>query len=1058
MAQPVLLVADDLATIAAVKRALAKEGYEIILATSAADAVIAWGHHLPGLVLLQPTVETDRGEVVLEELRQHPDAQLLKVVLLGESVPGFGYHVEPLPIDPPHFVETVEREMRAAEPDSEWTVTEPRTEPASSSERPSAIEEPEPWRATRPAASHPDEALPQTQHLVSADADHPAGDDETLRSGVDGAGPWNGASADEAPSDEGSEPTGGHSPDSAEPQPQDESPTAELVASDDAAPTPPPPDGETATETEPADPPPPIGASPSVMVRLFGDLPSLEDELHRDVEAQAMATVESSLPPLGVDDAELRRLEEDVRAEAARRRAAREAKNAAALPIPELTPPPVEPLAPADPPHPAPQDTLSDQDEMSFAEVSAGATPPVASGSGLRAPAASAAAKDALSRAEAISLEGRAVAQAQRQTAEAERRRIDTELDALKRRVEHAESLIRREREARAGVEDQLEQLREEARTLADTLDRERTEAQQRFANDLAAVEQQAEARLAERDDRLGKLEQQLEQTERSLDVTNAAAVERAAERESLLASLSHEQEAARKAEVESASLRRSLTDLRTELDDERLAKMALEEQRDELTSRLEKAVTQVIEVKSEADTALKLASEVEATLDTTRQALASAQAQLIEVRQTVATLTPEAEQARALKAQVESITQTLEAERTRAAALVTDTVALKESIEGQRARADEAEALAQLSTERLKVLEHKQVMSLSLPGRRALGVPRNGSVSLEQLASLVTTIAAAQADVRLELGASGGTRTLWFKKGALHGAESSFDHESLIDRARRDGLIDARQEAELRLLRTATASEQLDAMKGRGLVREIETIPLLQRATETISLEAFSEEQTQYRLSDEPPGHEVLLVAVPRPTLPLLAEALRRAVPTDALLERLGGAEAVCTATDHELDLRALGFSDKERKMLSWVDGEASVEDLTLAAGLKQEVSFRALLVAQWLGIIEVHAPEHPTVAPSGDLDVRRLEAKFDEVQDADYFSILGLTRGASSEDVQRAYRRLAEEFDPIKFTGHPDASLQQRAQVVSTLLEEAARALEDERRRAEYARHLLD
>jgi hypothetical protein len=386
------------------------------------------------------------------------------------------------------------------------------------------------------------------------------------------------------------------------------------------------------------------------------------------------------------------------------------------------------------------------------------------------------------------------------------------------------------------------------------------------------------------------------------------------------------------------------------------------------------------------------------------------------------------------------------------------DLTSLKEAVELQRARADEAEVLAQLSVERLKALEHRQVMSLALPGRRALGVPRHGTVSLEQLAALVSTLVAAQADVRLELGVRGGTRTLWFKKGALQGAESSFDHESLIDRARRDGLIDARQEAELRLLRTATASEQLDAMKGRGYLREIETVPLLQRGTEHVALEAFAEESTQYRLSDEPPASTVLQVAVPRSTLPLVAEALRRAVPADALLERLGGAEAVCTPTENDVDLRAMGFTDRERKMLSWVDGEATVEDLALASGLKSEASFRALLVAKLLGVIEVNPPAVPAPAPSADLDLRRLEAKFDEVQDADYFTILGLPRAATSDDVQRAFRRLSEEFDPLKYTGHPDASLQQRAQVVSSLIEEAARALEDERRRAEYARHLLD
>ena len=47
MPAPLLLVDDDLATIAQVKRLLAREGYETVLATNAADAVIAWGHHLP---------------------------------------------------------------------------------------------------------------------------------------------------------------------------------------------------------------------------------------------------------------------------------------------------------------------------------------------------------------------------------------------------------------------------------------------------------------------------------------------------------------------------------------------------------------------------------------------------------------------------------------------------------------------------------------------------------------------------------------------------------------------------------------------------------------------------------------------------------------------------------------------------------------------------------------------------------------------------------------------------------------------------------------------------
>jgi hypothetical protein len=143
---------------------------------------------------------------------------------------------------------------------------------------------------------------------------------------------------------------------------------------------------------------------------------------------------------------------------------------------------------------------------------------------------------------------------------------------------------------------------------------------------------------------------------------------------------------------------------------------------------------------------------------------------------------------------------------------------------------------------------------------------------------------------------------------------------------------------------------------------------------------------------------------------------------------------------------------------MLSFVDGEATVEDIVLAAGLRPDKAYKVLAVAKALGLIEVRAPASQRPQPSAEVDVQRLEAKYEQVQDADYFTILGLPRNAGTDEVQRAYERLSEEFDPLRFSGHPDPSLQQRAQVVHRLLEEAARALEDDRRRAEYARHLLD
>src|SRR4051812_45116224 len=141
MPSPLLLVDDDLATIAQVKRLLAREGYEVVLATNAADAVIAYGHHLPPLVILNPKVESDRGQVVLEELRTHPDAQLLHVLLLGESVAGFGYPIASLPIDADTFTQTVHELVRGTTTAEGWKV---EVSPRTRTEELPALDEPQP--------------------------------------------------------------------------------------------------------------------------------------------------------------------------------------------------------------------------------------------------------------------------------------------------------------------------------------------------------------------------------------------------------------------------------------------------------------------------------------------------------------------------------------------------------------------------------------------------------------------------------------------------------------------------------------------------------------------------------------------------------------------------------------------------------------------------------------------------------------------------------------------------------------------------------------------------
>jgi hypothetical protein len=259
-------------------------------------------------------------------------------------------------------------------------------------------------------------------------------------------------------------------------------------------------------------------------------------------------------------------------------------------------------------------------------------------------------------------------------------------------------------------------------------------------------------------------------------------------------------------------------------------------------------------------------------------------------------------------------------------------------------------------------------------------------------------------------------------------------------------------------LLHPRAPADQLQLLRERGYVRETEAVPLVQRYTERVALDALSEPGSLYRLSQDAPPLDVVLAASTRSPVQLLAEALRRGLDPEAMISAAGGLGAIPIRLRPAIDLDALDLGDRERRLLGAVDGESTVEALLLASGLRQEAALRVLAVARALKLIDVLPAPEESPRIQTEQEIRRLRAKFDEIQEADYFAMLGLARSAGRDEVDRAFQLLSSEFHPLRFAGHPDPALQRQASTVHQALEEAALVLRDDRLRAEYARNLVD
>jgi hypothetical protein len=907
MAAPILLVHDDIATIATVRRLLAREGYEIILASSAADALIAFGHYLPGLIILSPGVEGGRGQVVMEELAQHPDGKLARVLLLGESIPGFGVPVAPLPLDGVSFLELVQEALRMPSEAEGWQVQEgeQRADPAPGDPRevvPVIPEVPEAWRAASPPEVTP-EALAQAQD--------PTEDEEWGFVGGEGLDEERAARA-EAAAQEALEAT------------------------------------------------------------------------HREVEAEATSQLDSDLAAL----------EDEVRHEADERRRLRDAREEVDRAVQEAA---AHAPAVAETP---PAETSWFDDALSQ-EIGPEAASPVTE------PAAAAPDErttDEVLRESAAELFEE---QVRREAEVAAEREI-----ADRRRQAEAAERARRDADAAVARAEKQAQLEAAQQTEADA---SLTRSSQ--------VREEAERLAQEEIDRL----------EKEREAAHEAAAARAHE--------AAEQEAA----ARRASERAEVLAVR-----ERAALSAAAKAKEAAEAARREADASAHRIKAEAEHALQASRSTLERVEGEARAERGRRAQLEEELQTVRA---EAERSQAL---AHSAGQRADDERrSREHAELAKEEAERSRSDSERAR-QLAEEAAVRAREEMKTLASSAVVPLVV-GRESLKVPMGGSVDLRQLAHLVVSLCRARVETRLELKAGGALRILWLQRGSLVGASSSVPQESLLDRARRDGLIGKEQEGELRLMRNAPATELLDALKAQGYLRDTEVVPLVQRFAEQIALEALSEPESVYRLAPEPVAADTP-TAAPRPLLHLLAEAVRRALDPDAVLAAWGGMRARPMALDGPLDGKAFGLTEKEQRWVRAADGERTLEELFLASGTRQEAGLKLAGAAELLGLVRVESAEAPTEQPAAELDLDRLSAKFDQIQVGDYFSILGLTRSAGMEEVQRAFSTLTAEFHPLKFAAHPDPSLQHRARQIHEALAEAAHVLQDDRLRAAYARHLVD
>ena len=360
--------------------------------------------------------------------------------------------------------------------------------------------------------------------------------------------------------------------------------------------------------------------------------------------------------------------------------------------------------------------------------------------------------------------------------------------------------------------------------------------------------------------------------------------------------------------------------------------------------------------------------------------------------------------------------------------------------------------------------------------GRRRSAVtgepPAKGDLADLDVASLLGRLLQSRFTGRVHFRRGPADKTVHFEDGRPIFATSNLPHDRMGDLLYREGKITREQQQRARDLVVESGRRMGEILVEIGFLKPRELLPAVRHHIEDILYSLFAWDTGEFAISPgDPPGERIRLTRHPAA---IVLEGVRRKYGPEHLEARLGSPAAV-VAVRSSRQLGAIAavadLSPPERAVMQKLDGERTIEQVAEAAQVDHLVALQLAFALVGLGVAEVvdHGPaaaDRATPVRSralvGETDIaidrQRVLAKHALVNEADYFTLLGVRRDATSFEIRRAYEAARRDYASVGFPLELQRELAGQLSEINQLIEEAYQVLRDERVRRSYHQHLFD
>jgi hypothetical protein len=315
----------------------------------------------------------------------------------------------------------------------------------------------------------------------------------------------------------------------------------------------------------------------------------------------------------------------------------------------------------------------------------------------------------------------------------------------------------------------------------------------------------------------------------------------------------------------------------------------------------------------------------------------------------------------------------------------------------------------------------------------------------------------------RLVVTSGGVERVVYFEAGRPVYAASSSPDDRLIGMLVRTGRLSAAQHQTALQAARESGRKMGALLVDLGMLESSELLPAIRQHYEELIFALFSCTLGQWRIEPGVMARPTQIRLLRHPAA-LVRHGLRRAYRTERIWERLGSPKNVFSIDVGGRAPDVLGelvTTPSERRLPMLFDGVRPLGEVVRLCGLVEEEAIELVFALSAFALLR------PTVAASApaerdrfavrdrDIERERIQARLTLAMDGDYFDVLGVSRRATIEEIQRAYELVSRELTPARLGPELSRAMARELETIREVLEEALRVLASDRR-TRYEAHL--